>query len=174
MNSKKINTVPNGVGIVVIIWLEIFLTLLVGLSLLPKIEAIGVFGFTLMFGVALMHYLALKHWNFIEISRDGVRHRKESYIWENVFITVKCCNPKFARNNFDYYAYFDDHFLTDTEIDSKSVKKKGFYIILTSKRVDLLLPNYQKEVNILNESTFRENAKITNKIKLHNELIAKR
>lgn len=173
MKSKKINTVPNGAGIVVIIWCEIILTLLIGLSLLPQIEAIGLFCFTLMFGGALIHYLTLKHWNFIALSKNGIRHRKEEYIWEDVFITVKCCNPHFARKSFDYFAFFDNHFLTDEEIGSKLIQRKGFYMILTSQRIDLLLSNYQKEIKFLNTSMYRRNKDITTKIKLHNAKFAK-
>lgn len=173
MKSKKVNTVPNGVGIIVVICLEILLILLIGLFLLPKIESVGIFCFAIVAGVALIHYISLKHWNFIEISTDGVFHQKENYTWKDVFITVKCSNPNFARNSFDYYAFFDNHFLTNEEVESKWIKRKGFYIILTSKRIELLLQNYQKEIKVLNVSMYRGNEDITNQIKQHNEKFTK-
>ena len=135
MNSKKINTVPNGTILIITIVFEIILTLMIGLSLLPEIEAIGVFSFTLMFCITLIYYLILKHWNFIEVSKEGISHRQDRYNWGNVFITVKCSSPIFSRKSFDYYAFFDDHFLTDEEIASKVIKRKGFYMILTEKRI---------------------------------------
>lgn len=170
MKPKKINTVPNGTIIIMVMWFEIFFTFLIGLFLLPRMEAIGVFFLTLICFVILLNYLSRKHWNFIEASEEGVSHHRESYNWEDVCITVKCHN---GGKTADYYAFFDDHFLTDKEVDSKLIKRKGFYMILTSKRVTLLLSNYQKEIKFLNESPYRAHKNITTQIKLHNARFAK-
>ncbi len=168
MKSKKVNTIPGGVAIIVVIGFDILLTLVLGLILLPKIESIGLFIFTLIFLVALVRFLANRYWNFILVSKEGVCHGQDCYSWGDVFVTVKCRKPNFERNSFDYYAFFDDHFLTQEEAESKLIKKKGFYLVLTRKRVTWLLFNYNKKIIILNESAYRRNKDIITQIKSHN------
>ena len=168
MKTKKINTVPNGVVIVVIIVFEIFLTLVLGIALLPAVEALGLFAFSFVFLVSLVHYITHKYCNFIDVSDSVICHGRNSYNWENVFITVEYAKPNFLRNSFDYYVFFDDHYLAKAEVNSKSLKRKGFYLILTRKRTKWLLSSYQKEIKILDESPYPRSQDIITQIKLHN------
>ena len=115
--------------------------------------------------------MANQHWNFIEVSGEGVCHKRERYRWEDVRITVTCRKPTFSRNAFEYYAFFDDHFLSDEETASKAIKRKGFFLILNKKRLDLLLSNYPSKIRLLNENHDRGNAYITNQIQMHNESV---
>ena len=58
--------------------------------------------------------------------------------------------------------------MDDIEVDSKLIIRKGFCVILTPKRIELLLSAYPKEVMMLNENTYRGNADITAQIMRHN------
>ena len=168
MKAKKLNTIPNGLVVVIIIVFEILLTLVLGIALLPAIEALGLFAFSFVFLVSLIHYITHKYCNFIEVSNGFICHKEDSYTWENVFITVQSTKPNFLRNSFDYYVFFDDHYLTQEEANSKFIKRKGFYLMLTRKRTNWLLSYYQKNLKILDESTYGRNKDIITRIKLHN------
>jgi len=172
MKNKKINTIPNGRGIIAIMVFLFLLFFLTGLVLLPDIKgSMGLFAFSIFFLLGSIHFIANQHWNLIEVTSDGVCHKQERYRWEDVCITVTCRKPTFSRNAFEYYAFFDDHFLTDEETTSKVIKRKGFYLILNKKRLDLLLSNYPNMLRLLNENHYRGNAYITNQIQMHNESV---
>ncbi|MBR2010570.1 MAG: hypothetical protein IKA06_02315 [Clostridia bacterium] len=168
MIRKKINTIPWGKSIIVIVGLLFLLFLMMSAVLFPDVIAIALLVFSLAFVLMFLHFLSNKYWNVVEISEDGVFHGKDMYKWKDVFITVKCKNPSFDRNSYDLYAFFDDHFLSDAEVDSKTVKRKGFYFILTISRTEWLLSNYHNRVKMLNENTYRGNATIINTINKHN------
>ena len=169
MKRKRINTIPNGTVVVWILVFEILLTSIMGISLLPAVEAIGLFAFSLFFILSLLHYIKNKHWNFIEETESGICHGKENYSWESVCITVMYRRPNFLRNAYEYYVYFDDHYLSKDEIDSKLVKDKGFYIILTPNRMKWLTRRYHKEIKIVEECPYNISKEITEQIRLHNQ-----
>lgn len=164
MKVKKINTIPNGRIIIFTIAFEILLTFLLGVMLLPSITAVGLFAFSLVFSMIMIYYLKHKYWNFIEMSKKIVCHNNQSYDWDDVYITVTYSKPNIARNSFDYYVYFDDHYLSEEEIESKSIKSKGFYMMLTEKRTELLLGFEPKKIKILKESPYSRNKIILQKI----------
>lgn len=168
MKVKKINTVPNGRIVIIIFILECFLPLFIGLILLPRIESFGLFAFSLVFLWGAMDCISKKHWNFIFVSEDYIYHGDEKYKWEDVFITGMTSSPNFMRRFYTYYVYFDDHYLTMKECRSKATQKKGFYIMLNPKRIELLLRFYQKEIKMLDEIPFSPNNKTMNAIKIHN------
>ena len=167
---KKINTIPNGQVIILLIFLILILTLIIGLMLIPKLESVGVFVFSLIFLFALIDYISTKHLNYIYVTDDEIWHNKTRFNWENIFITMKHSNPRFSRNSFDYYFYFSDHYLSDIEIKSKHIKKSGFYIALTKNRALYILMLYKKEVMILNQSLYGE--KILEVVTNHNKSIS--
>lgn len=169
MKIKKINTIPNGQFIIFTMFIMLILTLVIGIVLIPSRESIGAFVFSMIFVLAIINYISTKHLNYIYFSSEEIRHKKEKFQWENVFITMKHSKPKFSRNSFDYYIYFSNHYLTEEEIKSKEIKKKGLYLVLTKKRAEYILPHYQKEVKILSCSPC---AKIILEIVTnHNEII---
>lgn len=168
MKAQKLNTVPNGIAIIVVVGCEVFLTLILGITLLPAVEAMGLFAFSFIFLMCLIQYITHKYCNFIEISDKIVCHGSDSYSWENVFITIGFSKPNFLRKSFDYYAFFDDHYLAKEEINSQSLKRKGFYLILNSKRTKLLLSYSQKAIKIFEEAQYYRNKNIITQIKTHN------
>jgi hypothetical protein len=48
--------------------------------------------------------------------------------------------------------YFDNHFLTESEIKTREIKRKGFYILCTDRRLKQILPLYNKKINIASDS----------------------
>ena len=77
--------------------------------------------------------------------------------------------PRFDRNAYDYCIYFSDHYLSKDEIESEKLLQKGFYIILTVKRVESICSLYRKEVRILEEAPDRRaNYWILEPVKMHN------
>ncbi|MBQ8288381.1 MAG: hypothetical protein IJX76_06375 [Clostridia bacterium] len=124
MKTKRFNTVPNGMAIVITMFCLFILFVIVSIPLFPKAEAFGLLAFSLIFLIAMADLIAKKYWNFIDVAEDHVSHNGKQYSWENVYITIKCHQPTFARNAFEYYVCFDDHYLTEEECDSKAMKKE--------------------------------------------------
>lgn len=170
MKTKKINTVPYGVAAIVIIVLGFLLFWIVGIALLPAIEAMGLFAFSFLFLVALAIYIRYKHCNFIEVTESGLCHGKDSYSWEDICITIGYSEPNLCRSFFAYCVFFDDHYLTEEECTSNSIKRKGFYLILNRKRINWLLSTYQKRIKIFDKypSSLHLDKNIIPQIKLHN------
>lgn len=100
------------------------------------------------------------------ISREGIRHADEEYDWSELYITIDYSRPIFARNSFDYYFYFDSKYLSVDEIKDPKIKKKGFYMIINTKRMNEILPFYKKEVKIMKESSFAK--KVLETVKKYN------
>ena len=168
MEIKKINTVPYGRVVIIVMYCEIILMLLLSIPLFPRKEAYGLIAFSAIFIPSIIDLTSKKYWNYIEVTKDYVCHNDKKHSWETVCITIKCNEPTFARNSYEYYVFFDDHYLTEEECNSKSVKKSGFFLILTMKRAIMLFQLYPKKINVLNESPYYRSNKITEYIRQHN------
>lgn len=171
MKEKRINTIPNGDIIVLIIFILFLTEVVIGIILIPKPESIGLFIFSVVSILALIGYISGNHLNYIIVSSKYIRNKNENILWQDVYFTVSYSRPTFKRNSFDYYIYFSDKYLTEEDIKSKKVKRNGFYLILTKKRVLFLLTYYKKEVKILDESPYGK--KILDIIKSHNNYVNK-
>lgn len=168
MKQLKINTIPYGTLIIMTLCLEFILCIVLAIILLPKLESIALFSFSLIFLIAIIHYIIWgKYFNFIYLSKDSIRHRNEKYTWDMVFVTA---NFSFLPNTraLVCYLYFDNHYLTQQECQSKEIRKKGFYITVKPKRLELLLNFYHKKIKLLNEPQFIQCKKMCDFIKNHN------
>lgn len=171
MKEKRINTIPNGDIIILIIFILFLIEVIIGILLIPKYESIGLFIFSVISILALIDHISGKYLNYIYITNMYIRNKNEKILWENVYITMSYSRPTFKRNSFDYYIYFSNKYLTEDEIKSKKVKKCGFFLILTKKRALYLLPFYKKEVKILDESPYGK--RTLDIIKSHNNNVNK-
>lgn len=170
MKKKKMNTIPHGGTIILINCLSLLITVLVSILLIPKQEGYVMLILSAVFVVALGYYICTKHVNYISISSEGIRHVDVEYSWSELYITMDYSRPIFARNSFDYYFYFDNKYLSVDEIKNQYIKKKGFYIIVNTNRLNEILPFYKKKVKIIKESSFAK--KVLEAVKKHNnELI---
>ncbi len=172
MNSlpRKINTIPRGS---LLFWtLCVFspaLMLFCCVILQPAPEAWICVAVAL--GVEFLgsfYIYRIKCWNFVCFSKEGVSHRKTTYTWSEACITIKYQKSLYRKLSYDYYIYFSDHYLSEKECQSKKLRKEGFYLILTAKRLDLLLSLYPKKVRIINELPGRHSKNILDRIKWHN------
>ena len=168
MKLQKVNTIPAGLFIVILTIGEILLTSLIAIVLLPSKESFVLLMFSLVFFVFLLKIFAQKYCNFIEVSDQCVRHGKDTYTWEEVCITVDYSKPNSVKRGYVYYAFFDNHFLTAEEVHSKAIKRKGFYLMLTRKRLERLFSSYMKELKVLGEAPECYNRHIIETIKSYN------
>ena len=171
MKSKKMNTVPNGAIILILILFEIILTLVIGIMLIPSLVSLGMFAFSIVFLLSGVYYIYKKHLNYVKVSSKGVQHKKTNYTWQEVYITITYSRPTFIRNSYDYYMFFSDHYLTKEEVESKEQIKDGFYLIVNLKRVKYLLQRYSRKVNFLGESPYDRARAVTKFVNDHNNLI---
>ena len=168
MKPSKINTIPCGSLIILVLFLEMSLCFLLAMFLLPNLESIGLFSFALIFLIAIIYYISKKYLNFIYLTKDHIWHGKEKHTWDTVFVTANFSYLPGARCALVCYLYFDDHYLTEEECKSKEIKKKGFYITAKQKRLELILKLYRKKIKILTESQYTQCQKICDLIKQHN------
>lgn len=89
-----------------------------------------------------------------------------------MYITLYCQGPTFLRRNYDVYIYFDDHYLTEKEVHSFAIKKKGFYIILNGERTQYVLSHYSKSVRVLNNYALVDRDVVMSMISKHNMTIS--
>ena len=167
--EKKINTVPKGSCVIIIFIIDVLLTWAIGIALLPGEEGLAIFVFSLWLIIPIPCLVSQKYWNFIYISDTGVRHGENQFDWNSVCVTVEYVTHSFTRNTIEYNVYFDDHYLTMAETKSRKIKKKGFYLVLTSKRADYILQYYQKPIRLLNKTSYRGNKKVLEIIQTHNK-----
>ena len=166
---KKLNTVPHGSAVIVTLYVGLAVCFMMFLFMLPRKEAWYVFIFFLAFALSALYLISKKYWNFIYISNDRLRYKNERFHWDDVCITMDYMPPRFDRNAYDYCIYFSDHYLSKDEIESEKLLQKGFYIILTVKRVESICTLYRKEVRILEEAPDRRvNQWILEPVKMHN------
>lgn len=166
-DSKKYNSIPNGKVIVGCLWFLTDLTCLLGSILLPKPEGFGLLGGCVVFLLLTLVLYLKKYSNVLVFSNEKITLKKQSILWSDVYITAYCSGPDFMRNSYDIYIYFDNHYLTEKEIRSYAVKKKGFFIILNYERAEYILFQYPKKLEVLNNSPIDRDG-IMSMIAMHN------
>lgn len=173
MKQLKINTIPYGTLIITALFLEFILCIVLAIILIPKLESIALVSLSLIFLIAIRRYMLGKYFNFIYLSKDSIWHGNEKYTWDTVFITANFSYIPNTRTALGCYLYFDNHYLTQEECQSKEIRKKGFYITVKQKRLELILKSYPKKIMILNELQFNQCQKICSFIKQHNSMYDK-
>lgn len=173
--AKKFNTVPNGLVIIITCVSLFLLTVICGVSVFSSDKDLSIilFAFSSIFVFVAIYFLLTKHANFIYISDSEIIHKKERIAWENVYLTVAYSKPNFARNSYDCYIYFDDHYLTKEEIDSFETKKRGFYMIINEKRIDYITQFYQKCISVTETCPYKKYKIMDEIIEQHNNTILK-
>ena len=75
----------------------------------------------------------------------------------------------FLRKNYDIYFFFDDHYLTEKEVRSRTIRRKGFYIILNYERTYYILSRYAKKIELLNNYALVDRDGVMSMITMHKE-----
>ncbi len=154
MKKNKLNTVPNGVIMVSMIGMMLILSMILSIVLLPNLEGYGMLVLAVICVLSIVYYVKTKHFNYISFSKDSIYYKKEKYDWHEVYVTMAFSKPIFARNSYDYYFYFSDHYLTEEELKNDKIKKAGFYLIVTKKRLGILLPLMTKKIVVIKEGPY--------------------
>ena len=169
-NYNKICTILGGRGLVFVGYFLTFSTFIVGLFELPDDIAFGIWIFTAV-GIAMTIYFSITCSKYIYVGNDGIYFKEKKYEWTNLYITMYAPGPSLLRNNWQYNAYFGDHYLTEEEINTRETKKEGFYLELGVKRVKTLLTFYNKRVQILNHSIAINGKSVLKSVEKHNQEI---
>jgi hypothetical protein len=168
MKPRQMCTVPNGDFIVLLFWVLgglVSLLCLIG-SLATKEK--GYMLCTLFFIFPLLYFYSDKYWNHIYVSDKEVQHKTTVYKWEDVYMTLTYLPPNFGRSFYSCAVFFDDHYLSEQEIRSRRVRKKGQYLILDKGRTEFLLQFYDKPVMLFGQAPSRPLEKIEEIVRFHN------
>ncbi len=174
--TKIINTVPNGKITICVLFACIVCFLFVwtigffedGFS----VDLFAVYSVILVGMLFIVwHMIRKKYMNHICVSDGGISHKDESYAWDEVCITVMWSKSPYENAFPVYYAYFSNAFLSRNEIQSKEILKRGFYIVLTPKRAEILFQYYKKRVELLEQIPNDTMQKIPKVIFKHNKKI---
>lgn len=125
------------------------LCFLLGAFFLPNAEGIALLVGGLLFvllSFCLLHY---KYMNYVSLTDKNVSTKKQTFSWDKVYITMSYYFIHTSIKREDYYIFFDDHYLSKEEIYSRKVKKDAFYLMVTPKRLEIILQNYNKKIQLL-------------------------
>lgn len=167
----KYNTVPNGRIILGSFWaIDIVFVFMCLCLLVGKAEE----GFMVLpFAILMSVFVIVFHWkkycNVLTFSDSTISLKKRCVSWSDVYITAYCSGMTFLRKNYDIYIFFDDHYLTEKEVHSMSIRRKGFYIILNYERADYILSRYAKKIELLNNYALVDRDGVMSMIVMHNE-----
>ena len=152
--KRKFCTVRNGRGFIIVGYCWIFIAFVLGCFLISDKDKIayGLWAFALL-GCAYTVYAYLKKCaNYIYLSAKGLYFKEKKYDWANVYVTMNCPGPSLLKNTYENVVYFDDHYLSNEEVSSRAVRRKGLYMELNEERAFYLLSFYNKRVQIINHS----------------------
>ena len=95
----------------------------------------------------------LKYLNYIEINDKGLKNKKTTFSWDEVYITADYLVPFWqARGrSYTYQLFFSDRYLFEKK-EKTLCRKSGFFIYLDKKRLYSILAHYKKQILIAYKS----------------------
>ena len=116
-------------------------------------EPVVVLWIDILFEFGLVIYLVVviffkNYLTIVTITPEYIRVKNKEYKWDEIYITVR---SRFYNRGQMYYAYFCDKYLTIEETNKSQHRKNGTYMLLYTKRTQLLLQHYTKTVKVLSE-----------------------
>lgn len=145
----KIYSFTYGVGIYTTILCLAGIFFSFGAFFLPNAEGIAVIVVGLGFVMYSFYLIHCKYLNYITLTDTKVSASKQTFSWDEVFITMSHYFIHKSIRREDYYIFFDDHYLSEEEIYSRSIKKNAFYLMVTPKRLDVIMQRYNKKIKLL-------------------------
>lgn len=138
--------------------------------LLPKAEGFALLGGGIFFILLSFYLLLNKYMNYITLTDKNISTKKQAFSWNEVYITMShyLIHTGIARQ--DYFIFFDDHYLNDKEIYTRRVKKDAFYLMVTPKRLEIILQKYNKKIQLLDRCGIDRKG-LYNKILEYNQAI---
>ena len=165
MKPIRMNTDSAGPAeAVVCLCVSVFWIVIAVLAMEQGSGVVWFFGAALVLSIAL--YCSARIFrSFVCLTETSVWHGNEKYTWDEVFLTVGFF--PYGRN-WAGYLFFDKRYLTERECQSKRIRKKRFFIILTPKRLERILQYYHKAILLENEMPFGQGKRLCERIRQHN------
>lgn len=149
----KLNSVTYGVCIFVTSLILAVACLITSAFRLPHKDGIGFLVIGVFFVGCSVFLLRFKYINYITISDNYVATKRRALSWDEVCITFSWYDVHLSvRASWTYYLFFDDHYLSEEELASKQIKKDAFYLMVTKKRLEIILKKYNKKIRTLHVS----------------------
>ncbi len=141
-----------GKGVYITILCLAACSFIIGAFLLPNIEGIAMLLVGLFFVALSFCLIYFKYLNCVTLTHKNVATKRQSFSWDNVFLTMSLYAVHTTIRREDYYIFFDDHYLDKEEIYSHKIKSNAFYIMVTPERLELILKMYSKKIQLLERS----------------------
>ena len=168
----RLYTFTYGKGVCFTILVLAVCFFLVGAFLLPNIEGIVIELTGLLFVVFLFCLIYFKYLNHVTLTDKSISTRKQTFLWDDVYITMSIYLIHTSIRREDYYIFFDDHYLSKEEIYSHKVKSKAFYLMVTPKRLEIIFQRYSKKIQLLECSKIDKKG-LYNQVDMHNQTLTK-
>ena len=133
---------------------------------------IPLFGGCLLLVLYSFWLIHAKYLNYITLTSTDISTKQQTFSWDEVYITLSSYLMHPSIRMEDYYIYFDDHYLSKEEICSRRVKKDAFYLMVTPKRLEIILQNYTKKIQLLDRRGI-DRIKLYDKVLEYNQAIDK-
>ncbi len=155
--EKKISSIKYGpYQFYMILSGAAFIAALGGILLILNLleESIMVFIVSLLVSSILIIMKCNHFLEYIMITEEGIKSKKQFYSWDDVCITVGYSRRgEFIRNTYIYQFYLEEEFLRNKD-QIKNCKKKGLFMDIDKKRLELVLQYYKKSLSIVEEMRF--------------------
>ena len=110
---------------------------------------IGLMAVSLFFVLYSFWMIYRKYLNYITLTDTDVSTKKQTFSWDKVYITMSRYARFDGTQREDYFIFFDKYYLSKEEIYSRRVKKDAFYLMVTPKRLEMILQYYTKRIKLL-------------------------
>lgn len=145
----KLYSFTYGKGIYITVLTLAGVWFIVSIFLLPNAEGIAMLIAGFLFVMLSFYLLLRKYMNYVTLTDENVSTKKHTFSWGEVCITMSYFRVNHGIRREDYYIFFDDHYLNKEEMYSRRVKKDAFYIMVTLKRLEVILQKYNKKIQLL-------------------------
>ncbi len=157
--KKKISSIGGGpIQFYIILSIAAFIIALGGILMIDDLVLgieICIFALALC-GTGLIIMMCTHYLDYIIVTEEGIKSKKQFYSWNDLCITVGYSGPgEHIRNTYVYQFYFGTEFLRDKE-QIKSCKKQGLFMDINKKRLNLILQYYKKSISIIKELPIRK------------------
>ena len=152
--EKKISSIGNGpLQFYIVLSLAVICALVGCILLIENSLEEGIVAILLSLLIcSMLIIIKFNHFlDYIIVTEKGIKRKKQFYSWDEVFITAGFSIPReHIRKTYVYQLYFGTEYLTD-KIEIGECKKKGLFIDINKKRLNLILQYYKKSISIKEE-----------------------
>lgn len=171
-STIKLYSFTYGKGVCITMLVAAAGFVLLGAFLLPNIEGICMMSLGLLFVVIFACLIYFKYLHYITLTDKSISTKKQTFLWNDVYITMSLylVHPSIRRE--DYYIFFDDHYLNKEEIYSHKVRSHAFYLMVTPKRLEIIFQRYGKKIQLLERSKIDRKG-LYEQVEMYNQSLTK-